>query len=87
MKNLVAYHDLYVQSNTLLLGHVFENFWNMCLEIYELYPAHVVLALALAWQAGIKNKEKLDLLTDIVINGRKRYHWWNVSCHSSIFKS
>ena len=47
----------------------------MCLEIYELYPAHVVLALALAWQAGLKNKEKLDLLTDIVINGRKRYHW------------
>ena len=23
------YHDLYVQSNTLLLAHVFDNFWNM----------------------------------------------------------
>ena len=30
---------LYVQSDTLLLGDVFENFGNMCLEIYELGPA------------------------------------------------
>ena len=31
--------DLYIQSNTLLLADVFENFQNMCLEIYELDPA------------------------------------------------
>ena len=30
------YHDLYVQSRTLLLADVFENFRNMCLEIFEL---------------------------------------------------
>ena len=28
----------YVQSNTLLLADVFENFRNMCLKIYELDP-------------------------------------------------
>ena len=39
MKSLVEYHNLYVQSDTLLLAGVFENFRNMCIEIYELDPA------------------------------------------------
>ena len=38
MKDLVEYHDLYVQGDTLLLAYVFENFRNMCLKIYELDP-------------------------------------------------
>ena len=33
IKNLGEYHDLYVQSNTLLLADIFNNFRNMCLEI------------------------------------------------------
>ena len=32
-------YDLYVQSDTLLLADVFQNFRNMCLKIYELDPA------------------------------------------------
>ena len=40
IKNLGEYHDLYVQSNTLLLADVFENFQSMCIEIYELDPAN-----------------------------------------------
>ena len=44
MKNLREYHDLYVQSNTLLLADVFENFRNMCFEIYELEPVKCLLA-------------------------------------------
>ena len=40
IKNLVEYHDLYVQCDTFLLSDVFENFRNKCIEIYELDPAH-----------------------------------------------
>ena len=39
-KNLGEYHDLCVQSDTLLLADVFEKFRNTCIEIYELNPAH-----------------------------------------------
>ena len=59
-------HDLYVQSNELLLTDVFENFWNTCLEIHELDSAHFLTAPGLPWQAALKKtKVKLDLLTDI----------------------
>ena len=40
LKNGGDYHNLYVQSDPLLLAHVFENFRNKCIEIYELDPAH-----------------------------------------------
>ena len=43
VKNLGEYHDLYVQSDTLLLDDVLENFENKCIEIYELDPAHFYL--------------------------------------------
>ena len=39
IKTLGEYHDLYVQSDTLLLVDVFENFRNMRIEIYELDPS------------------------------------------------
>ena len=42
-KTLGQHHELYVHSNTLLLAHVFENFRNMCFEIYELDPAKSLL--------------------------------------------
>ena len=54
IKNLGEYHDLYVQSDILLLADVFENFRNKCIEIYELHPAHFFSALGLAWQACLK---------------------------------
>ena len=53
-KNLSDYHDLYVQSDTLLLADVFENFRNMCIKVYELDPAHFLSAPGLAWQACLK---------------------------------
>ena len=65
IKNCGQYHDLYVQSDTLLLADVFENFRNKCLEIYELDPIYFVSAPGLAWQACLKKTEvKLELLTD-----------------------
>ena len=37
IKNLGEHHDLYVQSHTLLLADVFENFQKMCLKIWIWY--------------------------------------------------
>ena len=63
--NLGDYPDLYVQSETILLAGVFENFRNMCLQIYELYPIYFVSAPGLARQACLKKTGvKLELLTD-----------------------
>ena len=59
-------YDLYVQSDTLLLADVLENFRNMCLKIYELDPAKFLSAPGLVWQVAlIKTKVKLYILTDI----------------------
>ena len=41
IKDLGEYHDLYVQSNILLLADVFDNFRNMRLEKYELFLQNV----------------------------------------------
>ena len=66
IKNLGDHHDIYVQSYTLLLADVFENFRYKCIEIYELNPAHFLSAPVLAWQACLKKaKVNLELLTDI----------------------
>ena len=65
LNNLGEYHDLYVQSDTLLLADVFENFRNTCLKVYELDPAHSLPLPGLAWQACLKKTNiKLELLTD-----------------------
>ena len=57
---------MYVQSDTLLLADVFENFRNKCIEIYELEPAHFLSGPGLAWQACLKKaRVKLELSTDI----------------------
>ena len=68
IKNSGEYHDLYVQSNTLLLTDVFENFRNMCLKICKLDPGNFLSAPGLAWHAALKKtKVKLDLSNDIDI--------------------
>ena len=65
LDNLGDYHDIYVQSDTLLLADVFENFRDMCIKVYELDPAHFVLLPGLAWQACLKKTNiELELLTD-----------------------
>ena len=65
-KKLGEYHDLYIQSDTLLLAVEFENLQNMCHEIYKIDPTRFFTAPGLAWQAALKKtKVKLDLLTDI----------------------
>ena len=64
-KVLGDYHDLYVQSDTLLLADVFENFRGICIKVYELDPAHFLSAPGLARQTCLKKNIKLELLTDV----------------------
>ena len=65
IKNLGEYHDLYVQSDTLLLAGVYKNFRNMFLDKYEVDPIYFVSAPGLAWEASLKKiGVKLVLLTD-----------------------
>ena len=52
-----VYHDLYVQTDTLLLADVFENFRNKCLEISGLDPSYFLSAPGLAWQACLRKKQ------------------------------
>ena len=65
LENLGDYHNLYVQSDTLLLADVFNNFRDMCLKEYELDLAHFLSLPGLAWQACLKKTNiELELLTD-----------------------
>ena len=48
LENLGQYHDLYVQSDTLLLADTFENFRDMCIKEYELDTAHFLSLHGLA---------------------------------------
>ena len=57
---------MYDQINILLSSDVFENFQNICLEIYRLDPARFLIATWLRWKPPLKKtKVELDLLTDI----------------------
>ena len=52
------YHDLYVQSDTLLLVYVFERFWKKYIKIFELNPAHFLWAPGSAWQDYLEKNER-----------------------------
>ena len=62
LKNLGDYHDLYVQTDTLLLADVFENFRNKCIKIYELDPDHSLSVSGLVWQACLKDRKKIRII-------------------------
>ncbi|XP_060072716.1 uncharacterized protein LOC132552555 [Ylistrum balloti] len=65
MKSLRDYHELYNQSDVLLLADVFENFRDVCIKNYDLDPAWYYTAPGLAWDAALKITElKLELLSD-----------------------
>ena len=49
LKNLGLYHDISVQSDTLLVADLFETVHNKCIETYGLDPAHLPSAPDLAW--------------------------------------
>ena len=66
LKNMGEYHDLYLQSDILLLADIFENFRRTCLEYYKLDPCHYFTSPGLSWDAMLKMTDiKLELMTDI----------------------
>ena len=71
MNNLGYYHDLYVQSHTLLLADVFKNFRNKCIEIYKLDPAYFLSATTLTWQACL-NGFYMQIIWMGNVNGKQK---------------
>ena len=66
IKNMGEYHDLYLESDILLLADVFENFRKTCLEYYKLDPCHYFTSPGLSWDAMLKMTDiKLELMIDI----------------------
>ena len=65
IKNLGEYHDLYVETDVLLLADVFENFRTLCITDDKLDPAHYYTLPNYSWDAMLKKTEvRLELLTD-----------------------
>ena len=63
LKNLGEYHDLNVQSDTLLLADVFENFRNTCIKVYELDPAHFLFITRISMTSMFKkNKHEIRII-------------------------
>ena len=60
--DMVHYHDLYVQTDTLLLADDFEKFREKCIEIYGLDPSYFSSAPGLAWQACLKKTSKIRII-------------------------
>ena len=65
MKTFKDYHELYNETDVLLLADVFENFRDLCLKIYGLDPVYYFTTPGLAWDACLKMTDiDLELLSD-----------------------
>ena len=64
-QTLVDYHNVYLQSDVLLLVNVFESFRKMTIATYKLDPAHYFTAHGLSWDKMLKlTGVKLKLVDD-----------------------
>lgn len=64
-QSLGEYHDVYLQSDLLILADVFENFRGLCLNFYQLDPAHYFSSPQLSFDALLKTtRVKLELFSD-----------------------
>ena len=39
-RNLGDYHDVYLRTDVLILGDIFQKFREVCIQVYNLDPAH-----------------------------------------------
>ena len=58
IKNLGNYHDLYVQSDILLLSDVLKNFRTECIKTYELDSAHFFICTGISMAIMFKKKQR-----------------------------
>ena len=66
IKILGEYHDLYVQSDTLLLADVCNSFRDLCINTYRLDPAYFLSLPRLAWEVCLKKTGMiLELISDV----------------------
>ena len=66
LNNMGEYHDIYLQTDVLLLADVFESFRKSCIRYYKLDPCHYFTSPGLSWDAMLKMTDiKLELMTDI----------------------
>lgn len=69
LKTFRQFHDLYMESDVMLLADVFERFRNDSLKNYGLDPAHFATAPGLSWHACLKmTKIRLDVVRDPDMN-------------------
>ena len=66
LKTMGEYHNLYLESDILLLADVFENFRKICLQYYKFDACHYFTSPGLSWDAMLKMTNiQLELMTDI----------------------
>ena len=66
MKTLGEIHDLYMETDTLLLADVFENYRKVIDKNYKLDPIHFYTAPSLSSAAGLKyTGVSLEIPTDV----------------------
>ena len=66
LESMGQYHDLYLNSDVLLLADVFEKFRKTCLRYYKLDPCHYFTSPGLSWDAMLKKTGvKLELMSNI----------------------
>ena len=69
MKTFRQFHDLYMESDVMLLADVIERFRSDSLKNYGLDPAHFATAPGLSWHACLKmTKIRLDVIRDPDMN-------------------
>ena len=65
MKTMRDYHDLYLETDVMLLADIMESFRKVCMVNYGLDPLWYYTSPGLAWDACLKLTDiKLDLISD-----------------------
>ena len=65
-RKLGDYHDVYLRTDVLIFGDIFQKFREVCMQVYNFDPAHFYSAPKLSWDAMlITTGAKLELLQDI----------------------